>query len=288
MPSRRRTTPLRTPFLVMGLALIGLAVTPSLAAAGEPEKPTSAAAAREASGTSRSPGYDISYPQCGGPFPTSAGFSIVGVNGGLVYKPNPCLAEGDGPSQLAWAGPHVQLYANTGNPGPELSDYWPHGQTEPRECDTPENPGADTAACAYDYGWNAAADSYRTAVQAFISLGVTEEDATRTPKPIFWWLDVETGNSWRSEPELNVAVLQGAVDYLESVDVAGVGFYSTQRQWNAITGGTLAFAEYPAWHAGAVTRREAQRNCGDAAFTGGELVLTQYFDRGFDANYRCT
>ena len=43
----------------------------------------------------------------------------------------------------------------------------------------------------------------------------------------------------------NVAVLQGAVAYLESVDVAGVGFYSTGYQWGQITGGSQAFARYP-------------------------------------------
>src|SRR5437762_8172950 len=98
-------------------------------------------------------GFDISYPQCGGPFPSNPAFGIVGVNGGIVFSPNPCLGAGNGPSELAWAGGmRAQLYANTGNPGPALSSHWPNGQTSPRACNTSTSPGADTANCAYDYG----------------------------------------------------------------------------------------------------------------------------------------
>ena len=40
-------------------------------------------------------------------------------------------------------------------------------------------------------------------------------------------------------------------------------------------------------HAGARTLRGAKANCGDPSLTGGDLVMTQYFDKGFDANYLC-
>jgi hypothetical protein len=233
-------------------------------------------------------GYDISYPQCGGPFPANPAFGIVGVNRGIVFSPNPCLGAGNGPSELAWAGGvQAQLYANTGNPGPALSSHWPNGQTFPRECNTALSPGSDTANCAYDYGWNAAADSYRTAVNAYISLGLAPPGATSTPAPNVWWLDVETANSWRSDVSLNVAALQGAVAYLQSAGVASIGFYSTQYQWNQITGGTLVFADHWSWVAGATTARQARNNCGGTAFTGGVIALAQYFARGFDADLRC-
>lgn len=232
-------------------------------------------------------GYDISYPQCGGRYPNSPAFAIVGVNGGRVYSPNPCLAAADGSGQLAWGGPAVELYANTANPGPELSSYWPHGQVEPRACDTSALPGADTPDCAYDYGWNAAADSYHTAMNAYIELGLAPADATRTPRDAFWWLDVETANSWRDDAALNVAALQGARDYLESMRVAGVGFYSTPRMWAQITGDTDAFSRHPSWVAGASTLRGATATCGEAGFTGGSVQYAQYFKQGFDANHRC-
>jgi hypothetical protein len=235
--------------------------------------------------------YDVSYPQCGRQLPEAFAFAIVGVNGGRVYAPNPCLgADGSAPveeadaSQLAWAGETVQFYANTGNPGPRLSRYWPVGQGSPRVCSARD---PDTASCAYNYGWNAAADSYANAVAAYISLGLVEADATRTPTDAAWWLDVEVANSWRADASLNVAALQGAVDYLESMDVAGVGFYSAPRMWERITGGTDAFAEYPSWVAGASTVEGALAVCRGEGFTGGPVAMAQYLEDNLDANVVC-
>jgi hypothetical protein len=273
---------------------VALAILPFLASlALLATSPATVAGAREAGtvakqGAGSGFGYDISYPQCGGPFPSNPSFGIVGVNRGIVFSPNPCLGAGNGPSELAWAGGvGAQLYANTGNPGPALSTHWPNGQTFPRECNTGASPGADTANCAYDYGWNAAADSYQTAVRAYISLGLASAGATSTPQPNAWWLDVETGNSWRSDVNLNVAALQGAVAYLQSAGAAGIGFYSTQQQWNQITGGSPAFTAQESWVAGASTAKEARAKCDGVAFTGGAVALAQYFAKGFDSDLRC-
>ena len=66
-------------------------------------------------------GFDVSYPQCGKTLPALRAFAVVGVNGGLATKPNPCLG-----TQLAWAWkssgvvptqPAAQVYLNTANPG---------------------------------------------------------------------------------------------------------------------------------------------------------------------------
>jgi len=221
-------------------------------------------------------GYDISYPQCGGVYPTNPAFVIVGVNGGRVYSANPCLA-----NQVGWGGgAGAQLYANTGNPGPALSSHWPLGQNAPRVCDA-ANP--DTADCAFDYGYNAAADSYATAQAAYSQIGLAA-----APAATRWWLDVETSNSWRTDTNLNVAALQGAVAYLR--DVAGVtriGFYSTQFQWDTITGGSLAFNANPSWVAGASSLKAAHDRCTRPSFTGNVNVYTQYPYQGFDANFAC-
>jgi hypothetical protein len=264
------------------LALALLTLTAGAAAARDP-------IIREAKVVPKAPiGYDISYPQCGGAYPTNVAFGIVGVTRGIVFSANPCLgADGTDASQLAWGGPNAELYMNTGNPGPELSSHWPIGQTSPRECATAANPNPDTADCAYDYGWNAAADAYATAVRAYVSLGWAEPDATSTPVANRWWLDVETANSWRTDVSLNVAALQGAADYLKAAGAASVGFYSVGPMWQEITGGTSAFAAYPSWVAGAITLRGARANCSDPAFTGGWVDVTQYFAKGFDADYRC-
>jgi predicted outer membrane repeat protein len=233
-------------------------------------------------------GYDISFPQCGDPLPAAPVFAIVGVNGGRAFTRNPCLGAGVLPSELAWAGgTGAQLYANTGNPGPTLSTHWPSGQASPRQCDTATAPGADTADCAYDYGWNAAADSYQAAVDAYVSLGLAPQGATQTPIANAWWLDVETSNSWRGDVALNVAALQGEVDYLRSVGVASIGIYSTAYQWNKLTGGTQVFAPAPSWVAGARTSVRARASCGAIGFTGGPVVLVQYPANGLDADLRC-
>jgi hypothetical protein len=221
-------------------------------------------------------GFDISYPQCGSAYPSNPAFAIVGVNGGRVFSVNPCLA-----GQIAWAGgASGELYANTGNPGPALSSFWPLGQTTPRYCN-PANP--DSADCAFDYGFNAAQQSYQTANAAYVQLGLTISPTTTR-----WWLDVETSNSWRSDTTLNVAALQGEVAYLHDVvGITRIGFYSTQLQWDTITGGTLAFIGNPSWLAGASSLKSANDRCTRAAFTGAGIVYTQYPYQGFDANYAC-
>ena len=45
-------------------------------------------------------GLDVSWPQCDTALPELTGFAVVGVNGGRVYTPNPCLGAGDRLSQL--------------------------------------------------------------------------------------------------------------------------------------------------------------------------------------------
>jgi uncharacterized lipoprotein NlpE involved in copper resistance len=183
---------------------------------------------------------------------------------------------------VTWAGgTSAALYANTGNPGPALSTHWPTGQTSPQVCSatTP-----DTAACAYDYGYNAATNSYADAVTAFTALGLSS-----SPAGSAWWFDVETSNSWRSDVTLNVAALSGAVYYLGSVaHVASLGFYSTSYQWDMITGGTSAFSAYPSWVAGAADAAGAAANCAGPGFTGGGVTLAQYPSGGFDADLRCS
>lgn len=228
------------------------------------------------------PGYDVSWPQCNDELPESPSFAIVGVNRGRTFSQNDCFV-----AQLEWAGRDADVYLNTGNPGPKLSAFWPAGQDEPRECDTGTSRGEDTHNCAYLYGWNAAADGYARVLDAFIGLDWADADADRVPGRATWWLDVETANSWRGDESLNVAALKGAVDYLESMDVAEVGFYSTPLLWWRVTRGTDAFEDYPAWHAGARDEAHARDRCDRDAFTGGELRMVQWVEGGVDTNVVC-
>ena len=253
------------------VATIALALTPGLALGADRTSP----AAPAATGAGPATGYDISWPQCGAAYPADPAFGIVGVNAGIVFSPNPCLA-----SEIAWAGGSAaELYANTGNPGPALSKHWPAGQSTPRWCD-PALP--DSVDCAFDYGFNAAADSFATAQSAFGSLGLAA-----SPSDSAWWLDVETMNSWRSDVALNVAALQGAIASLQSAGVRTIGIYSTQYQWNVITGGSLAFGAHRSWIAGIGDAQAATAKCAGSGFSGGGVALVQFASGSFDGDLRC-
>jgi hypothetical protein len=86
-----------------------------------------------------------------------------------------------------------------------------------------------------------------------------------------------------------VSALQGEVAYFrDMVGVTRIGFYSTQLQWNTITGGTLAFSANPSWVAGAASLKAARDRCSQPSFTGNvNVVYTQYPYQGFDANNVC-
>jgi hypothetical protein len=229
------------------------------------------------------PGYDVSYPQCGGSLPVGATFGVVGVDGGRPYDPNPCLTE-----QISWAlaSGRPSYYVNTANPGPKLSSYWPVGQSSPRRC-TRKAP--DSTACAYDYGWNAAEDSYARAVAAAAAAGAPA--VTRST----WWLDVETNHTWEAlaygetarYPATDTAVLHGARAYLRGRGIRVVGVYSTLYQWDRITGGAR-LGRAPVWYAGVGGATSAAKRCSSRfSFTGGPVRRTQFARGGFDANHRC-
>src|SRR4051794_31345170 len=234
--------------------------------------PTSALASKKSSksgGGSAAVGHDVSYPQCGGALPPSPAFGIVGVNNGIVYSSHPRLA-----SPYAWGvnatsatGPKVSFYANTANPGPS-SSHWPTGATTPMACTS----ATLSASCAYDYGWNAAADAFKRAVAV-----------AGTPKAQVapWWLDVEAANSWTTDTVANRADIQGAADYLTTPVsgggagvTGGVGLYTNASSWQTITGSTSQFASYPSWVPGAGSVTAAQSNC-SASITGGHVVYAQ-------------
>ena len=224
-------------------------------------------------------GYDVSWPQCGRVLPFDGAFKIVGVNNGLAFSDNPCLQE-----QLVWAGGQsAQLYFNTGNPGPELSRYWPLGQKNPRIC-VKSDP--DSLGCAFNYGYNFAEYAYKSAEEGYANAGIGIK-----PKDAFIWLDVEIENSWRTSVKRNVRALQGAVYYLEKVAKAKrIGFYSNSYQWGVITGGTQVFEDYPSWVATASNRELSIEACvSTVGFTGGRTRLTQYidFELDLDVNVNC-
>jgi hypothetical protein len=229
----------------------------------------------------RTPGYDVSYPQCGGTLPAGS-FGLVGVDGGRPYDVNPCLA-----TEIDWATTtgSPAYYVNTADPGPNASTHWPTGQTSPQACKASSR---NSTACSYDYGWNAAKDSYGRAAAAATSVGAPAVSGAK------WWLDVETGNSWQVDNgetathyANDTAALKGMRGYLRAKGVSTVGVYSTSRQWQQITGGA-SLAKAPIWYAGVGGPSSAAAHCASTqSFTGGPVRLTQYRRGGFDADNAC-
>ena len=236
-------------------------------------------------------GYDVSFPQCGHALPAASGFGIVGVNNGHPFSVNPCLA-----SEITWAGTTLsaspQFYVNTDNPGPTNNASWPTSQSAPRVCS-----GANSVACSYDYGWNAAQASFQAVVSAETQLSAASPTAAALGAQ--WWLDVETGNAWQSlrtgsAPTVaqfanDAAAIQGQIAYFASIGIATVGIYATSQQWGAINGpntGT-AFAHSPLWVPGYATLAAAQAACSMASFTGGRIAMIQYPSNGLDGDYVC-
>lgn len=224
------------------------------------------------SGSSYSPtpgGYDISYPQGAGPYPTAPTFGIVGVSDGLPWSHNPYLA-----SQYAWApaAPYSGFYMNTANPGSASAHWTAPG---PDTCNgTSSDPG-----CAYNYGWNAAADAFAYA-QAQTGGAVGRA----------WWLDVETANSWSADAHLNAIDLQGSIDYLAAQNVPRVGVYSTASMWSSIVGTNQIVYSGRAvseWLATGASASSAPSYCSTTSFTGGAIAIVQYPSNGYDGDYGC-
>ena len=281
------------------------------------------------SGTPSTTGYDLSYPQCGRTFPSAPAFGIVGVNGGLANDINACFGPSASypsykQSELYWAvasstgattQPKASLYVNTADPGDVYNGNaiadWPTSSsgTDPfGTCTTttvvtntgPANLGANSPACAWQYGYNKAAQDVSWLGSAAGSIDAQQStiSISVSPSSYWWWLDVETSNTWQpstSGDEMNVADLQGMVAALDSFGVTTVGAYSTSSQWIAITGGTASSTMYgltnslygiPNWIPGAKSESGAAANCTQPSFTIGRVSVTQWSGR-FDSDHAC-
>jgi hypothetical protein len=213
-------------------------------------------------------GYDISYPQRSGPYPSSTdamtfNFGVVGVGGGRAFTRNSYLE-----AQFRWLshnGVPPSLYMNLNYPvGANAS----RGKTGPRgDCAQ-----GDEACVAYNYGYNAAGDAYGYATSSAVTAGV-------------WWLDIEPENSWSDDTRLNAQVIQGAIDCLKGRGIT-VGIYSSNSWWSSIAGDfTPGLAS---WVAGARSLSEMPDYCTSwHSFAGGEVLLVQFWDGSRDIDYAC-
>ena len=235
-------------------------------------------------------GFDISFPQCAKTYPSTPGFGIVGVNNGKDFSTNPCLV-----SELKWAQGAANtapgFYVNSGNPGPVNNASWPTNQSTPNACS-----GANSTACSYDYGWNAAHYSYAAAIDAESSNGSSSPGTSASSAT--WWLDVETANPWEarmsnygataSSYANDQAALEGMIGFLTGAGVNSIGIYTASSMWSSIVGSSVtAFSSIPLWIPGPGTLATAQSQCAVPSFLGGRVAMVQYPSQGFDGDVKC-
>lgn len=167
-------------------------------------------------------GYDLSFNTLVYPS-ESFGFAVVGVTGGKAFVHNARIF-----SEYQWtkfaAKTAATLYMNLNAPyGSTVAANIATPKTCPARAAGSSATSTEPIACeGYNYGYNAAKDSYLYATGA----GVTSS---------LWWLDIEEANSWSNDPSVNVATMQGAIDYLNSKNIR-VGIYSVPRMWMDIAG----------------------------------------------------
>lgn len=214
--------------------------------------------------TSGDTGYDISFPQCDGTYPTLSAypFGVVGVTSGHAFRNNPCFA-----SQYAWASHTLSPESVYLNLNEDIGTTAAYGDTGPYGACAP-----DTACHALNYGYNAASSAYTYATQAKTFIART------------WWLDVETENSWsETDLSLNRDIIEGALQFLQTEHGFTVGIYSTASMWREITGSWQV--GLPVWVGGG-TKSDAKTRCG-TGFTGGPVYLVQYANDDYDGDYAC-
>jgi hypothetical protein len=214
-------------------------------------------------------GFDISYPQCPWKKLPPGEFGIVGLNNGRPFTLNPCVER-----LYAWA-------AERGTPSLYLNvafhpTYEQHLTSWCRDA-TPADLARPRTRLAWAVGCSEAA--YAMA---------------KAPGPArWWWLDIETANSWGGR-RANRTAIAAAAAFLRRFADAPVGVYSTERSWWLVTG-------FGQWNPPGVTANwvgvargrtaeTAAQECGPG-FSGMPVTLVQFYRRGpsgtFDANRVC-
>jgi len=202
----------------------------------------------------------MSWPDCAVQVPATATYGIVGVTDGKDYSiTNPCIA-----AQAAHFPENLSLYANSGwdDQSPKLNP------SSPKACE------AGNAEClAYNYGYNAGLAAHDAATAARVFSDV-------------WWLDVEVANSWNDDVNQNRNSVQGEYDALTSRGVRTVGVYSTNSDWQTITGGW--HNGWPNWLATAdAASSQGRQACTEYEFTGGPTLIVQYDPIRIDRDVAC-
>lgn len=167
-------------------------------------------------------GFDISYSTSYYPA-ESFGFAVVGVTGGKAFVHNARIS-----SEYQWTKfatkTAATVYMNLNAPygSAVIANITTPKSCPPRAAGSSATSTEPTVCEGYNYGYNAASDSYAYATGAGVASSL-------------WWLDIEEANSWSNDPSVNDATIQGAIDYLNSINIR-VGIYSVPFMWKNIAG----------------------------------------------------
>lgn len=254
--------------IVAGLAIAALAAPPT-AHAALPALPVSVVTSAGNAGVLA--GNDVSWPQCskaqgghGLPLPArGTSFVVVGLTNGLPFTENPCLSREVAQARSIGAAVAAYTFAATPTAG-QLT----------RDAGSGPYDAADPLGRLANAGYSQGAWAVATLRAAGLDVP-------------FVWVDVEPRKAqpWSSRPQANVAVLNGVVRALQDAG-SGVGFYSYASGWAQITGGLRS--ELPVWAtAGHRGRAGALAMCAKPSFSGGPVVLGQYYDDIRDSDVTC-
>lgn len=236
---------MRTARLVRAAALVGA----STAVLAIGQLPAAAATTFSDPYVSGSSGYDVSYPQCPGPYAPSGGsysFAIIGVGGGRPFTSNSCAA-----AEAAAAGnlgiSNVAYYFNTGYSGA-------YGHEIKTTCSGYANQDPYSVFSGIK-GHALTQDEQAWKIGCSEAL-YAQSNAPTSPAPSMWWADIETGNSWSSNTTLNDFVIDGLIYEMQAAPSAGGGgIYSYTSAWDRIAGKgfTPTPAENGNWYPSAIS-----------------------------------
>jgi hypothetical protein len=202
---------------------------------------------------------DLSWPNCNEKITSLSSSGIVGINDGLDFSHNPCLAQ----ESLLFHS-NYSLYLNTGYPG---KSYGLMFKNSPKHC------SSNNLNClAYNFGYN---DAVHSLMYAW----------SQNSHSFSWWLDVETENSWTNSYKQNREALIGMINAIHKYTfMPTIGIYSSSGQWQTVTKGWINLL--PAWAATGSNSKQAATNYCSSSFNGGPTWLTQY-TKYLDMNYNC-
>ena len=221
-------------------------------------------------------GYDVSYPSAGCTAqPSGYSFAIIGVGGGRPFTANSCLA-----TEWSYAKNNTStqpsLYFNTGYAGA-------YSKSITTACANASSNAPPTTGTRHDAS---------VETQAW-EIGCSEVDYAQSiapNKPLMWWADVETGNSWSTQQTYNQYTIDGiayALAHIASSATAGSsgGFYSTVSSWNKIVG--AGFASTPLVTANWMPAASCPTTSGTGFSGGGSVWLAQQASTSYDVDTAC-